>query len=255
MGEDCLSPSSHAEFSNTGELIEFVERIADATGLPVGIKSAVGTADFWQELASLMRETGRGPDYIFIDGGEGGTGAGPLAFSNFVSLPFKIGFSRVYRIFAEAEMHQNVVFLGAGRLGFPAIALFAMALGCDMVSVAREAMLSIGCIQAQRCHTGHCPTGVATQNRWLIRGLDPTDKSARLANYIVTLRKELLHLSHSCGKPHPALVGPEHIEILDGRFGSSTLDDLFGYVPGFGLPSAKQSQEIRSVMSELAATD
>lgn len=251
MGKDCLSPSAHTEFSDTAGLIDFVERIAEATGLPVGIKSAVGRPQFWVELAEQMRETGRGPDYVFIDGGEGGTGAGPLAFSNFVAMPFKVGFSRVYRIFAAAGMQHNVVFLGAGRLGFPETALFSMALGCDMISVAREAMLSIGCIQAQRCHTGHCPTGVATQNRWLVRGLDPAYKAARLANYVVTLRKELLQLARACGKEHPALVGPEHIEILDGRFGSSTLEDLFGYSNGFGLPSGKQCEEIRRVMGEL----
>ena len=141
---------------------------------------------------------------------------------------------------------------GRGGSGFPETALLAMALGCDMISVAREALLSVGCIQAQRCHTGHCPTGVATQNRWLVRGLDPTYKAARLANYIVTLRKELLQLARACGKEHPALVGPEHIEILDGRFGSSTLEDLFGYSNGFGLPSAGQCEEIRRVMGELA---
>ena len=103
-------------------------------------------------------------DFITIDGGEGGTGAGPLVFSDRVALPFKLAFSRVYREFAEREIADDVVFIGSGKLGFPETALLGFALGCDMVNVGREAMMSIGCIQAQRCHTDHCPTGVATQS-------------------------------------------------------------------------------------------
>src|SRR5205823_6929966 len=131
-----------------------------------------------------------------------------------VALPFKLGFTEVYRTFAEAGAQHQVVFIGSGKLGFPESALLALALGCDLVNVAREAMLSIGCIQAQRCHTGHCPTGVATQNKWLMRGLDPTSKSARLANYLATLRKELLALSHAMGYPHPAVVPLDAIDLV-----------------------------------------
>ena len=145
--------------------------------------------------------TGRGVDFVTIDGGEGGTGAGPLTFTDHVALPFKLGFARVYGAFARAGITEDVVFIGSGKLGFPEASLFAMALGCDMVSVGREAMLSIGCIQAQECHTGFCPSGVATQTPWLVGGLDPTDKSVRLANYLMALRKELLSLAHACAQP------------------------------------------------------
>ena len=120
-----------------------------------------------------MDDTGGGPDFVTIDGGEGGTGAAPLAFADHVALPFKLGFAHVYSTFARRGLAEDVVFVGSGRLGFPDAALFAFALGCDLINVGREAMMSIGCIQAQRCHTGRCPTGVATQNRWLMRGLDP----------------------------------------------------------------------------------
>ncbi len=109
--------------------------------------------------------------------------------------------------------------------------------------------MALGCIQAQRCHTGHCPTGVATQNRWLMRGLDPTYKSARLANYIVTLRKELLQLSHACGVAHPGLVTSRHFEIIDHRFDSVSLKDLFHYEDDWGLPSPSDRREIERVMA------
>jgi glutamate synthase domain-containing protein 2 len=197
-----------------------------------------------------MASEDRGVDYIAIDGGEGGTGAAPFAFSDHVALPFKVGFSRVYRIFAERGVHQNVVWVGGGKLGFPETSLLSFCLGADMVAVAREAMLAIGCIQAQRCHTGGCPTGVATQNRWLVRGLDPTDKAARLANYVITLRKELTRLSHACEVEHPALLTANHMEILDGNFGSRPLSEVFGYEPGWELPAEADRREVLRMMGE-----
>jgi glutamate synthase domain-containing protein 2 len=219
-------------------LLDFVEGLAEATGLPVGIKSAVGESEFWTELATLMTRGSRGVDFITIDGGEGGTGAGPLVFADRVALPFKIGFSRVRRIFAEHGIDRNVTFIGSGKLGFPDAALLAFALGCDLINVGREALLSIGCIQALKCHTNHCPTGITTQNAWLSRGLDPTLKSVRLANYVVTLRKELLALTRACGATHPALVLPDQLEMLDDRFGAKTVGEIFGG-RGSGRPVAR----------------
>ncbi len=250
QGHDCISPARHSAFSDVDGLIDFVEELAERTGLPVGIKSAVGELDFWQTLAERMASTGRGVDFVTIDGGEGGTGAAPLTFADHVALPFKLGFTRVYRIFAEAGLHEDVVFVGSGKLGFPETALLAFGLGADMIAVAREAMLAIGCIQAQRCHTGHCPTGVATQNRWLMRGLDPTSKADRLANYVCTLRKELLRLSRACGVPHPALVTSEHIEILDDRFSAMPARELFGYKPEWGHPSAEDQEILPALMTD-----
>ncbi|HCD00351.1 MAG TPA: FMN-binding glutamate synthase family protein, partial [Planctomycetaceae bacterium] len=249
MGEDCISPSSHSAFSDADSLLDFVETIAEATGLPVGIKSAVGEMDLWHDLARLSDTSERGLDFITIDGGEGGTGAGPLVFTDRVALPFKIGMSRVYRVFAERGLHEKIVFQGSAKLGFPEMTLFAFALGCDMVGVAREAMLSIGCIQAQQCHSGHCPTGVATQNRWLVRGLDPLLKADRLANYVMTLRKEVLALSRACGVVHPALITSEYLEILDGRFGSATVPQLFGYELSYGMPSPEDRAKVTELMN------
>ena len=246
---DCISPAAHSEFRNADEMLDFAESIAGETGLPVGIKSAVGDSRFWEELARLMAsDNGRGVDFITIDGGEGGTGAGPLVFSDHVALPFKVAFSRVQKIFTAFGVQQRIVFVGSGKLGFPEAALFAFALGCDLINVGREAMLAIGCIQAQRCHTNHCPTGVATQHPWLIRGVDPTLKAARLANYVLTLRKELISLSRACGVPHPSLITADQLELLDDRFGARTIADLFGYGRGFGLPSESDCEDVRRLM-------
>ncbi len=236
MGQDCISPANHSAFKDVSSMLDFIERLADATGLPVGIKSAVGNLDFWRELARQIESSGRAPDFITVDGGEGGTGAAPLVFADHVALPWKIGFSQVYRVFAEQGVHQNVVFVGSGKLGFPDTAQLALAMGCDMINVGREAMMAIGCIQAQRCHTGHCPTGVATQNRWLMRGLDPTSKAHRLANYVMTLRKDLIHLAHACGYEHPALVPLDALDLIENNTEARSARVAFSYEAGWGLP-------------------
>jgi glutamate synthase domain-containing protein 2 len=248
-GVDCVSPSRHAEFSDTDSLLDWVELLADETGLPVGIKSAVGDMRFWGELAEQMARTGRGVDFVTVDGGEGGTGAAPLIFTDSVSVPFQLGFARVYSLFAQQGLHEQVVFMGGGKLGLPDNAIVAFALGCDMVNVAREAMLAIGCIQAQKCHTDTCPTGVATQNAWLAHGLDPALKSVRVANYLATLRRDLLKVAEACGVEHPGLIESDAVEILDGRTSSTPLRDVYRYEPGWGLPSAADRADIARIMT------
>jgi glutamate synthase domain-containing protein 2 len=248
-GVDCISPSRHAEFSDTDSLLDWVELLAAETGLPVGIKSAVGDMAFWEELTDLMAAGGRGVDFVTVDGGEGGTGAAPLIFTDSVSLPFQLGFARVYATFARKGLADDVVFVGAGKLGLPDNATVAFALGCDMVNVAREAMLAIGCIQAQKCHTDTCPTGVATQNAWLAHGLDPALKSVRAANYVRTLRRDLLKVAEACGVEHPGLIDSGSVEVLTGRTASRPLHEVYGYEPGWGLPSAADRAEIARIMT------
>ena len=248
LGRDCVSPSRHAEFSDADGLLDWVELLAAETGLPVGIKSAVGDLEFWETLADLMVSTGRGVDFVNIDGGEGGTGAAPLIFTDSVALPFRIGFSRVYSVFAERSLHHDVVFSGAGKLGLPDNAVVAFALGCDLINVGREAMLAVGCIQSQKCHTDRCPTGVATQNRWLTRGLDPALKSVRAANYIKTLRRDLLKVSEACGVEHPALIDVDRVEFVNACASSITLRALYAYQPGWGQPDEAACDAITALM-------
>ncbi|MEA2319930.1 MAG: hypothetical protein QOD44_4119 [Solirubrobacteraceae bacterium] len=245
---DCASPAGHSAFSDVDGLIAFVEGIAGATGLPVGIKSAVGDMGFWRSLTERMAATGAGPDFVTVDGGEGGTGAAPLTFSDHVALPFKLGFASVYPLFVRAGLAEDVVFIGAGRLGFPDEAIVALALGCDMVNVGREAMLSIGCIQAMRCHTGSCPTGVATQSRRLMRGLDPELKSTRAANYLVGLRAEMLSLGRACGARHPALVDGGQIEMVSAGFRSVPFREVFAYKKRWPVMSGRRRAEIEGLI-------
>lgn len=201
----------------------------------------------------------RGVDFVTIDGGEGGTGASPLIFTDAVSLPFRLGFARAYAEFARRGLHEQVTFIGAGKLGLPDNAIAAFALGVDMVNVGREAMLAVGCIQAQKCHTGGCPTGVATQHPWLVRGVDPVAKSTRVANYVRTLRRDLLKVAETCGVPHPGLIEADAVEVLDTLAGGRLLGDVYGYEPGWGLPSVADREEISRIMArsdeEEAATE
>ena len=231
VGEAVMSPNQHSTFHDVASMVDWIETLADVSGLPVGIKSAVGQAAFWDELADHMATTGRGPDFVAVDGGEGGTGAGPLVFTDHVALPFRLAMATVFQAFARHGIAEKVTFVGSGKLGFPEQAVVAMALGADMINVGREAMMAVGCIQAQRCHNGHCPTGVATQNRWLTRGLDPEEKGERLANYVRALRSDLAKVAWACGVAHPALIPSDAVDLLISPDRSDSLLGHFGYDP------------------------
>ena len=244
VGKDVLSPPNHKAFSNVPELVDFIEKIAEATGLPVGIKAAIGKLDQWEELADMMKATGKGPDFITVDGGEGGTGAAPPSFADHVSLPWVYGFSDLYKMFQQKGLTERIVFIGSGKLGFPAKAAMAFAMGVDCINVAREAMMSIGCIQAQVCHTNKCPSGVATQNKWLQAGIDPTLKSARLAQYFKTFRKEFIEITHAAGYEHPCQFTMKDIEVnVDDHNLSKELENTYMYkktpVPFAGMQALK----------------
>lgn len=230
-GEDCLSPNSHREFHDVRSLIQFIERVAGETGLPVGIKAAIGHLEFWRELAKEMKEMRKGPDFITIDGGEGGTGAAPLTFTDHVSLPFKIGFTRVYKTFVDEKMAEQVCWIGSGKLGFPDRAVVAFAMGVDMINIAREAMLSIGCIQAQKCHTDHCPAGVATQRPGLQKAILPEHHALRFMRYCQSFRNELLAVTQACGYEHPSQFTGRDVELSSGPGVFRTLEEIYGYTP------------------------
>lgn len=227
---DVLSPSYHTAFGNIREMVDFIEDLAEKSGLPVGIKSAVGDLDYWHELAKIMKDENKGPDFITIDGGEGGTGAAPPSFADHVALPFVFGFAEVYQLFQSYGLTNDVVFVGSGKLGFPHDIMKSMAMGVDIIQIAREAMMAIGCIQAQECHNGHCPTGIATQNKWLSSGIDPALKSVRFGKYVNTLRKETLEMAHACGYEHPCQVMMKDIDVSAGDNNKTvTMVQAFNY--------------------------
>lgn len=249
VGKDVLSPPNHSAFSNVKEMIDFIEAIAEETGLPVGIKAAIGKLDQWKELADIMKITGKGPDFITVDGGEGGTGAAPPSFADHVSLPWVYGFADLYKLFKENGLAERIVFIGSGKLGFPAKAAMAFAMGVDCINVAREAMMSIGCIQAQICHTNRCPAGIATQSKWKQNGINVPLKSERLAQYFKTFKKELVEITHAAGYEHPCQFKMSDIEVnVDDHNLSKELDRTYKYikapVPFLGMQSLKDCEHL-----------
>ncbi|SFS57570.1 Glutamate synthase domain-containing protein 2 [Zhouia amylolytica] len=245
IGQDVLSPPNHAVFNTVSEMVDFIENVANETGLPVGIKAAIGKLDEWKELAKIMKETNKGPDFITVDGGEGGTGAAPPSFADHVSLPWVYGFSDVYRIFKNQDITDHIVFIASGKLGFPARAAMAFSMGADCINVAREAMMSIGCIQAQICHTNRCPAGVATQKKWLQNGIDVPLKSDRLFSYFKTFKKELLEITHACGYEHPCQFTMDDVDVsLGDKNMTQTLAAAHNYnkhkVPFNGMQELKE---------------
>lgn len=244
LGKDVLSPSTHSAFQGVKELMNFIEELAEATGLPVGIKAAIGKLDQWRELADIMVKSGKGPDFITIDGGEGGTGAAPPSFADHVALPWVYAFSDIYRLFKDNHLTQRIVFIGGGKLGLPAQASMAFAMGVDVINVAREAMMAVGCIQAKVCHNNTCPSGVATQNKWLQAGINVELKAVRVNFYFKNFRKELLEITHACGYEHPCQMSMEDVDLnLGDKNLAQTLASTFGYhkvkVPSVSMQALK----------------
>ena len=225
-GVDCASPARHKAFHDVDTMLDWVEYLAAETGLPVGIKSAVGEQSFWSDLASAMEGNSRGVDFICIDGAEGGTGAAPPSFANSVGLSFARGFPLVYSEFQKRGLQDQVAFIGSGKLGLPQNAIQAFASGVDMVNIGRTALIAMGCIQALKCHTGDCPTGIAAQKGWLIRGIDPEAAGQRVELYLGSLRREIHLLTEACGVEHAGFLEPRHILDL-------ATDHVAGGIPRF----------------------
>ena len=236
-------------------MIEFIESVAEATGLPVGIKSAVGEHGFWSDLAARMAVTGGGPDFITVDGGEGGTGAAPLVFGDHVALPFLRGFPEVYRRFAAEGLTDDVVFVGSGRLGLPHRALAAMALGCDMVNVAREADAG------RRVHPGPALPHRATARRaW-----PPSGPGSSGASYLGQVAAR--HLlpgdappGAACGWPGPAAsriprwVGADQVEFLEDPRSTVGLGEIARYRDAsWGRPGAELRAALAREWAPMAA--
>jgi glutamate synthase domain-containing protein 2 len=183
-GKDVISPPAHQMFSTPRGLLDFVQTLRDLSGgKPVGFKLCVGQPHEFIAIAKAMVESGITPDFITVDGGEGGTGAAPLEFSNSVGSPLEEGLTFVHNVLIGFELRKHIRIIASGKIMTGFNMFSRMALGADICNSARGMMLALGCIQARRCNSNHCPTGVATSNEDLVYGLDPADKKVRVANY------------------------------------------------------------------------
>lgn len=232
VGEASHSPNRFHDFSTTPELIDFVERIKAEVPIPVGVKIVVGDRQFIDDLARERAETGRGPDYISIDGSEGGTGAAPVSLADHMGMPLTDALVVVDNTYRRHGVREDISIIGAGRVITGAEAAYAMALGADLVNIGRGFLFSIGCIQALRCHTNECPTGVATQSRWRQRGLVPERKGARVANYARAVQEDLMIVTRAVGLNSPGDLNRDHVDVITDIGGRMPASRLYPYPPG-----------------------
>ncbi len=216
VGRDAISPNRHEDISNIAELGAFVARVRALTGKPVGVKIVVGAADFLDEwFVDCIRNPEHCPDYIAVDGGEGGTGAAPSALAETTGMPITMAVPMVVKARGEHGLTERIRIVASGKLILPDKVAWAMASGADFVVSARGFMFALGCIQAMKCASGQCPTGVTATNTKLIRGLVPADKAERVARYADRMIHDVEMISHSCGVEHPGDLLPHHVTAIE----------------------------------------
>ena len=211
-GESCISPSSHSAFSNPLEMMYFVKQLRDLSGgKPVGFKLCIGHPWEWFGIVKAMLETNIYPDFIVVDGSEGGTGASPVEFTNHVGTPLQDGLRLVHNTLMGVNLRDQIKIGCSGKIISAFDMAVAFALGADWCNSARGFMFSIGCIQAQVCNTGFCPTGVTTQDASRQKALVVTDKSERVYNFHNETLKTLKALVEAAGLHHPHEIDASHI--------------------------------------------
>lgn len=212
-GKDVISPPAHKAFSTPKSLLSFVHTLRELSGgKPVGFKLCVGRPSEFIAICKAMLETGILPDFITVDGGEGGTGAAPLEFSDSVGAPLEEGLTFVHNTLTGFDLRRHIRVIASGKV-LTGFSLFSrIALGADLCNSARGMMLALGCIQARRCNTNHCPTGVATSDPELMHGLVPSDKKVRVANYQKNTVRALAELLGAAGLAHPSQIRRAHVQ-------------------------------------------
>ncbi len=212
MGIDCVSPARHSAFSTPLELIGFIALLRELSGgKPVGIKLAIGHPWEWFAIVKAMLATGIAPDFIVVDGGEGGTGAAPLEFTDHVGAPLREGLMLVHNTLVGVNLRHQISLGASGKIVTAFDMARTMAMGADWCNSARGFMFALGCLQAQTCHTGKCPTGVTTQDPRRMRALDVPDKATRVFQFHQNTLIALKELLGAAGLNHPRELGPEHV--------------------------------------------
>ncbi|MCE0759635.1 FMN-binding glutamate synthase family protein [Marinobacter sp. G11] len=234
MGADCISPASHSAFSNPVELLEFLDQLRELSGgKPVGFKLAIGHPWEWFAIVKAMLATGKKPDFIVVDGGEGGTGAAPLEFINRLGMPLTEALLLVHNTLVGANLREDIAIGAAGKITSAFNIARTLALGADWCNAARGYMFALGCIQALNCHTGRCPSGVATQDPRRGNKLDVPLKSERVYNFHKNTLDALQNLLEASGLKHPSELGPEHIVRRVSKTEVHSYLDLFPFLePG-----------------------
>ena len=226
-GVDCVSPASHSAFSNPIEMMEFIERLRTLSGgKPIGLKLCIGHPWEWFAMVKAMLATGITPDFIVVDGAEGGTGAAPVEFTDHVGSPLQEGLLLVHNTLRGVGLRDQIKIGCAGKVVTAFDSTRMMALGADWCNSARGFMFSLGCLQAQTCHTGHCPTGVTTQDPVRQQALVVPDKATRVYNFHQQTLHALKELIQAAGVNHPAEITAHHIVRRSGDHKVQSLAQL-----------------------------
>lgn len=232
IGSDCVSPASHSAFSTPLEFMAFIKQLRDLSGgKPVGFKLCIGHRREFMCMVKAMLETGITPDFIVIDGKEGGTGAAPLEFANHVGMPLVEGLTFAHNTLRGAGLRDRIKLGASGKLVTAFDIAKALALGADWANSARGFMFAVGCIQAQACHTNRCPVGVATQDPLRSQALDVPTKTERVGNFHRNTLKALGEMTGAAGLAHPSGFLPHHLLIRERDRAMKTGDEVYPYLP------------------------
>ena len=238
-GQVSCSPNRHKEIRNSDDLLDMISRVRGVTGLPVGFKIALGSERFPEDLCEtiLRRGVDLAPDFITVDGGEGGSGAAPQLLADHVSLPITEALPLLVDTLMAYGLKDRIRVIASGKLVHSAKVAWALCVGADFVVSARGFMFALGCVQSLQCHKDTCPTGITTHNKWRQRGLVVPVKAKRVAEYAHWVNHEVNVLAHSCGLPNAREFRRQHIRIVQKAGESLPLDKLYPYQGVRHIPS------------------
>jgi glutamate synthase domain-containing protein 2 len=228
-GQDAISPNRHVDAGDVEALLDLIHNTREASGLPTGIKFVVGTLQPVHDLLGAIQRRGpeSAPDFIALDGGDGGTGAAPLPLMDNMGLTIRESLPLIHDMLLSYGLRERITIIAAGKLVTPAEVAWAFCAGADFVNSARGFMFALGCIQALKCDKNTCPTGITTHNQRLQRGLDPTNKAVRVMQYVKTIRKEVEMIAHSCGVDHPRHMTRDHVLIVQPNGRARPLSEVW----------------------------
>jgi glutamate synthase domain-containing protein 2 len=238
MGKDSVSPNRHREIDDFGDLLDVIGHIRSVSGKPCGFKTVIGSSDAWEELFQLIKARGdeSAPDFITVDGGEGGTGAAPMPLMDLVGMPLREALLRIVDLRDRYGLKDRIRIIASGKLVNPGDVAMALCAGADFVTSARGFMFSLGCIQALKCNRNTCPTGITTHDPYLQRGLVVEDKYEKVANYAKSIIKEVETIAHSVGVAEPRLMRRRHVRIVQDDGTSTPLNKIR---PSYNAPPAQ----------------
>lgn len=243
--QDAISPNRFPEISNSKELLDFIHHVREVTGKPTGFKVVLGSYEWLDDLCTeiIKRGIDSAPDFITLDGAEGGTGAAPMSLVDYMGLPIRESLPVLVDTLVEYGLRERIKIIASGKLITPSQVVWALCMDADFVNSARGFLFSLGCIQALRCHTNNCPTGITTHRPYLIRGLDPKNKAVRVYHYVKKVDFEVCVISHSCGVREPRELTRRHARIVTEHGTSVSFAELH--------PDKEPGVKMRKVLESL----